>query len=302
VPKKTFQVDSSQEGSRLDVFLAEKINEQTRSQLQKYIERDKVKVSGIPRKSSFILREGDLVELAIDMPEEESPLPENIPLKILYRDEHVVVLDKPTGMVVHPGAGRQKGTLVNALLHHFPGIREIGPEERPGIVHRLDKDTSGVMVIARSEKAFEELNRQFKNRLVDKVYLGLVWGNITRQEGSIQWPLGRHVKHGDRISVKTNKPRSAKTLFEVLRRYQGYTFLEIKPITGRTHQIRVHLAALGHPIVGDTRYGKKKTGCPVSRLFLHAHRIGFFHPESQERMDFVSPLPYELERCLEKIC
>lgn len=302
MPNKTFLVDSSHEGSRLDVFLAEKIKDKTRSQLQKNIGRDKVKVSGIPRKSSFILREGDLVELDVDVPEKAALLPENIPLKIFFRDEHVVVLEKPTGMVVHPGAGRQKGTLVNALLHHFPGIRDIGSEGRPGIVHRLDKDTSGVMVIARSEKAYEELHRQFKKRMVDKVYLGLVWGNISRQEGTIQWPVGRHVKHGDRISVKTNKPRSAKTQFEVLRRCQGYTFLEIKPITGRTHQIRVHFAASGHPVVGDTRYGKKKTGGPVSRLFLHAHRLGFFHPDSQDRMDFLSPLPYELERCIEMIC
>jgi 23S rRNA pseudouridine1911/1915/1917 synthase len=295
-------VDSSHEGSRLDVFLTEKIKEKTRSQLQKYIGRDKVKVSGIPRKASFILTEGDLVELAAEMPEKAALLPENIPLKILYRDEHVVVLDKPTGMVVHPGAGRQKGTLVNALLQHFPEIREIGAEDRPGIVHRLDKDTSGVMVIARSSKAYKELQHQFKKRLVDKIYLGLVWGNMTRQEGTIRWPVGRHHKHGDRISIKTNKPRSAETQFEVLRRCQAYTFLEIKPITGRTHQIRVHLAASGHPIVGDTRYGKKKKGGPVTRLFLHAHRLGFFHPDSQERMDFLSPLPYELERCLEKIC
>jgi len=280
------------------VFLSQKIKEQTRSQLQKKIEKNQATVCGIPRKSSFILSAGDQVKFILDHPEGEVLLPENIPIKILYHDEHVIVLEKPSGMVVHPGAGRGHETLVNALLHHFPGISKIGSEERPGIVHRLDKETSGLMVVALSEKAYLELQRQFKQRLVGKIYLGLVWGKITKQEGIIKWPVGRHVKYGDRMSIKTKKPRSAETHFEVLRRFQGYTLLEIKPITGRTHQIRVHFAASGHPIVGDTRYGKKKTKMRTPRLFLHAHRLGFFHPESLERMDFLSPLPNELEEFL----
>lgn len=298
MPKRTFRVDPSEKGLRLDVFLSQKIKEQTRSRLQKNIEQDRAKVCGIPRKSSFILSTGDQVEFNLHLTEGEAILPEKVPLKILYQDEHVIVLEKPSGMVVHPGAGRRQETLVNALLHYFPGIREVGPEERPGIVHRLDKETSGLMVVALSERAYVELLRQFKQRLVEKIYLGLVWGKITNQEGTIIWPVGRHPRHRDRMSVKTKKPRSAETHFEVLRRFQEYTFLEIKPITGRTHQIRVHLAALGHPIVGDTRYGKKKAKMCKPRLFLHAHRLGFFHPESQERMDFLSPLPNELEEFL----
>jgi len=245
-----------------------------------------------------MLGEGDIVEVVFDLPENDALLPENVPLHILYHDEHVVVLEKPSGMVVHPGAGRRQGTLVNALLHHFPGIKDVGPEDRPGIVHRLDKETSGLMLVALSEMAYMELQRQFQERSVEKIYLGLVWGKITKPEGLINWPVGRHAKHGGRMSVKTKKPRSAETHYEVLRKFQRYTFLEIKPITGRTHQIRVHLAASGHPIVGDTRYGKKKMKVRTSRLFLHAHRLGFFHPESREKMDFMSPLPYELEKLL----
>ena len=301
MPKRAFRVRALQKGIRLDVFLSQNIKEQTRSQLQKKIQQDKVEVCGIPRKSSFQLNAGDLVEIILDLPETEALLPENVPLQILYHDEHLIVLEKPSGMVVHPGAGRRQGTLVNALLYHFPGISDVGPEERPGIVHRLDKDTSGLMLVARSEMAYKELQRQFKQRAVEKIYLGLVWGKITKQEGMIEWPVGRHMKRGERMSVKTKKPRSAETHFEVLRRFQRYTLLEIRPITGRTHQIRVHFAASGHPIVGDTRYGKKKIKMYSSRLFLHAHRLSFFHPESQEKMDFLSPLPYELEKFLLKL-
>lgn len=301
MPKRAFRVRALQKGIRLDVFLSQNIKEQTRSQLQKKIQQDKVEVCGIPRKSSFQLNAGDLVEIILDLPETEALLPENVPLQILYHDEHLIVLEKPSGMVVHPGAGRRQGTLVNALLYHFPGISDVGPEERPGIVHRLDKDTSGLMLVARSEMAYKELQRQFKQRAVEKIYLGLVWGKITKQEGMIEWPVGRHMKRGERMSVKTKKPRSAETHFEVLRRFQRYTLLEIRPITGRTHQIRVHFAASGHPIVGDTRYGKKKFKMYSSRLFLHAHRLGFIHPESQEKMDFLSPLPYELEKFLLKL-
>jgi 23S rRNA pseudouridine1911/1915/1917 synthase len=301
VLKRTFRVDLSDAGIRLDVFLSHRIKELTRSQLQKKMGLNQAIVSGIPRKSSFRLSEGDLVEFDFEFPETELLLPENIPLKILYEDDHVIVLEKAAGVIVHPGAGRRDGTLVNALLYHFPGIGKVGPAERPGIVHRLDKETSGLMVVARSEKAYYELQRQFKQRMVEKIYFGLVWGKISKQKGTISWAVGRHVKHGERMSVKTKKPRSAETNFEVVRRCQGYTYLEIKPVTGRTHQIRVHFAASGHPIVGDSRYGKIKGKRRCSRLFLHACHLGFFHPESQKKMDFLSPLPDDLEKFLETL-
>ncbi|UCE39796.1 MAG: RluA family pseudouridine synthase [Candidatus Aminicenantes bacterium] len=301
MPKKTFRVDLSDEGKRLDVFLSQRIKELTRSQLQKKLGKNLVKINGVPRKSSFRLNEGDLVECDFVSQEIEALLPENIPLKILYKDDHVIVLEKPTGLVVHPGAGRRNGTLVNGLLYHYPGIEKIGPKERPGIVHRLDKETSGLMVVARTEEAYSALQRQFKQRLVEKIYLGLVWGKISKQEGIINWAVGRHVKHGERMSVKTKKPRTAETHFKIQKEYLGLTLLEIKPVTGRTHQIRVHFAASGHPIVGDSRYGKKKKERLCSRLFLHAFRLGFFHPESHERMDFLSPLPADLEKFLKTL-
>jgi len=300
VPKRTFLIDPSQDGERLDIFLSRKIKRLTRSQIQKKIEENVVEVDGAPRKPSYRLREGDLVELDFDYPEKDFLRPEDIPLTTLYHDEHVIVLEKPSGMVVHPGPGSRDRTLANALLYHFPGIGGIGPEMRPGIVHRLDKETSGLMVVAHSEKSYKELGRQFKQRLVEKTYLGLVWGIVSRQAGIINWAVGRHVKHGERMSVKTKKPRAAETRFQVRGKNGRFTLLEIKPVTGRTHQIRVHMAAMGHPIVGDTRYGKKKLEKRCPRLFLHAARLVFFHPESKERMGFVSPLPDDLKMFLEE--
>ncbi len=289
-----FSVDPSQDGERLDIFLSQRIKRLTRSQIQKKIAENLVEVDGVPRKSSYRLREGNNVEFDFEYPEKEILRPENIPLKTLYHDSHVIVLEKPSGMVVHPGPGSRDRTLANALLYHFPGVGDIGPEMRPGIVHRLDKETSGLMVIAHSEKAYKELRRQFKQRLVEKTYMGLAWGIVSRPSGIINWAVGRHVKHGERMSVKTKKPRTAETRFQVLGKNNRFTLLEIKPVTGRTHQIRVHMAAMGHPIVGDTRYGKKKTDKRCPRLFLHAARLVFFHPETNERMGFVSPIPNDL--------
>lgn len=301
MPKKTFLVDLSGEGKRLDLFLSQRIGKLTRSQLQKKIDEGSVKVSGIPRKSSYRLREGERIELDYELPAKETISPEHIPINTLYEDGHVIVLTKPSGMVVHPGAGRPGRTLVNALKYHFPEIGPIGPEMRPGIVHRLDKDTSGLMVVARSEKAYRELQRQFKERQVEKIYWGLVSGKVPKEKGTIDWALGRHVKHGKKMSVKTKKPRPAKTHFMVLERFQKFTFLEIRPVTGRTHQIRVHLAASGHPIVGDPRYGNKRAKMHFSRLFLHAARLGFTHPETTEWMNFLSPLPDDLAGDLERL-
>ena len=302
MPRKEFLV-SSQSGlsERLDIFLSEKIKRLTRSQIQRTIEDKGVKVNGIFRKPSYRLKTGEKVDIEFEVKEPEEVEAEQIPINIIYSDEQVLVIDKASGMVVHPGAGNRKHTLVNALLYHFPEIKEIGPKERPGIVHRLDKETSGLMVVARTADAYSQLQRQFKSREVEKHYLGLVWGRLPSKEGKISLPIGRHIKHGQRISVKTRKPREAETRFSVVEEYENFSLLEIKPITGRTHQIRVHLAASGHPLLGDSRYGRKKTKTRLVRLFLHASFLSFIHPSTEKRVEFFSPLPQDLKDFLEKL-
>jgi len=302
VPKKELLVTpQSGLGQRLDVFLAEKIKLLTRSQVQRIIEQKGAKVNGILRKPSYKLKSGEKVEIEFEIKEPEEIEAEEIPLNLIYSDEHLLVIDKASGMVVHPGAGNRKHTLVNALLYHFPELKEIGPKERPGIVHRLDKETSGLMVVARTLNAYSHLQRQFKRREVEKRYLGLVWGRLTSKEGKISLPIGRHIKHGERISVKTRKPREAETRFSVVRVYENFSLLELRPITGRTHQIRVHLAASGHSLAGDSRYGRKKAKAGPPRLFLHASSLSFIHPATEKRVDFFSPLPQDLEDFLNKL-
>jgi 23S rRNA pseudouridine1911/1915/1917 synthase len=302
VPKRKFQITaSSGADQRLDAFLSQKIKELSRSQLQKFIEQERVKVNQTIQKSSYKLKEGDRVEIEFEVREPEKVEGENLPLEIICKDNHLLVISKPSGMVVHPGARNRQGTLVNALLFHFPQLRQIGPEERPGIVHRLDKETSGVMVVAKTLKAYQDLQQQFKRRQVKKVYSGLVWGKMSKKKGLIDWAIGRHVKHGERISVKTKKPRPAETFYTVQEEFKNFTLLEIRPVTGRTHQIRVHFAASGHPLVGDVRYGRRKSKIKCPRLFLHALRLSFLHPETGERIEFTSPLSEDLKGFLEAL-
>ena len=257
-------------------------------------------VNGSSKKSGHKLRENDRVETEVG--EEPSPeiCPQDVPLTVLYADDHLVIIDKPHGLVVHPGAGNREGTLAGALICRFPEISGLGPAERPGIVHRLDKDTSGVMVVARNQEAYASLQKQFKDRVVRKVYLGLAWGKML-PEGRIDRPIGRHIKHGQRMSVSTRKPRPAETFFNVREGFKGMSFLEIRPVTGRTHQIRVHLAAVGHPLAGDSRYGRRREQPKFPRLFLHAHRLSFLHPGTGEKVEFISELPAELVTILENL-
>lgn len=301
MPKKEFLIFAlSGMNQRLDVFLSQRIRELTRSQIQKLIQEERVKVSGNPKKANYRLKAGERVEVEYEDTVSREIEPEDIPLNILYCDDQVVVLIKPAGMVVHPGAGVQHHTLVNVLLFYFPELKGIGPEQRPGIVHRLDKETSGLMVAARTIAACRDLQQQFKRRVVDKVYTGLVWGKMPEKMGEISWPIGRHVKHGERISIRTRKPKEALTLYSVQKEFKDMTLLEIRPVTGRTHQIRVHLAASGHPVVGDRRYGRRRTKEDPPRLFLHATSLSFLHPGSQKKMAFFCPLPEELKDYLAK--
>ena len=283
-------------GARLDVFLADKLPGLSRAQVRRVIDGGGVRVGSYARKAGYKLKAGDRVHAEYEIPEPEGKLvPQHIPLKIVYMDADIIILDKQANLVVHPGPGHPSGTLVNALIHHFPEVALIGAEERPGIVHRLDQDTSGVMVVARSARAFTSLQDQFRRRVVWKTYLALAWGRMSETGGRLNWPLGRHPKEGARMSVRTRSPKKAETFFQVQRAFKDTTLLEVKPVTGRTHQIRVHLAAAGHPVVGDPVYGRKREPREFPRIFLHAHTLSFLHPATGERLTFASPLPADLE-------
>lgn len=303
MPKQEFLITpGAGAGERLDVYLARRLQDFSRSEVQRFIDLGRVVVNGTAKKPSYKLRDGDLVEADVVIPEAVATGAEDIPLRILHSDPDIIVVDKPAGMIVHPGAGARRGTLVNALLHHFPDIRGIGDEDRPGIVHRLDKETSGVIVVARSLVAYGELLRQFKAREIEKVYLALVLGRLPSTVGRFDWPIGRHVKHGQRMSIKTRKPRSAITDYRVQKVFKDFSLLEIRPITGRTHQIRVHLTAAGHPLAGDRRYGSGgRAKARFPRLFLHAHRLAFRHPVSRQPLEFLSPLPDDLASVLKAV-
>ncbi len=293
--EKFFITVSHGSGQRLDVFLTAHLTEMARSQIQKLIADQRVRLNGTWTKPAHRLKAGDVVEVEIEEENEERLLAEDIPLDVIYQDDDIIVLNKPAGLVVHPGAGISSGTLANALIYHFPGIERVGHPARPGIVHRLDKETSGVMVVARSQKAYTELKRQFRTREVEKIYLALVWGRIQVEAGKFDWALGRHPKYRQRISIRTHKPRSALTFFSVKKILENLTLLEVKPVTGRTHQIRVHLAAAGHPVVGDPRYGGRDKSRKYTRLFLHAWRIVFSHPTRGTLAEFYAPIPPEFQ-------
>jgi 23S rRNA pseudouridine1911/1915/1917 synthase len=288
-------------GLRLDVFLADRLEGLSRAQVRKAIDAGGARVGSFRRKAGYKVKPGDRVHVEYEIPEPEGPLvPQPIPLKVIFEDQDVIVIDKPPHLVVHPGPGHPSGTLVNALLYRFPEVSVIGPPDRPGIVHRLDQDTSGVMVAARSLRAYAFLRDQFKRRVVWKTYLALVWGRMSETSGKLSWPLGRHPKEGRRISIRTRSPKRAETFFQVQRAFKDTTLCEVKPVTGRTHQIRVHMAAAGHPVCGDPVYGRRREPRDFPRIFLHAHTLSFLHPETEERLAFASPLAPDLEAVIQR--
>jgi 23S rRNA pseudouridine1911/1915/1917 synthase len=288
---------------RLDHFLQEELPQYSRSRLQGWIREGRVLVNGHPAKPSTVLKGEGTVEVE---PGELPPLravPEDLPVEVLYRDEGVIAVNKPAGMVVHAGAGAHSGTLVNAMLHHFGRLSAAGGELRPGIVHRLDRFTSGVLLVARDDISHRALAAQFASRQVEKVYLALVHGEIAGDSGRIERPITRDPRRRVRMTARLERGRSALTEYRVLRRMAGLTYLEVRIGTGRTHQIRVHLSSIGHPVAGDRLYGAPAGIAgrpPLGRYFLHAWRIRFRSPATGEAVTVEAPLPAELKAWLEE--
>jgi len=287
--KIAFQGEKEDEGKRIDVFLAAELD-YTRSYIKKLIVDGLVFVNGKAVKPSYKVKEND--EVVVNIPEAEKidVLPENIPLDIIYEDDDIVVVNKPQGMVVHPAPGNYSGTLVNALLYHCKNLSGINGFLRPGIVHRLDKDTSGVMVVAKNDKAHISLSNQIKDRTVFKKYTAIVEGVIKLDEGKIEMPIGRHPIYRKKMAV-LDDGRYALTLYKVLERYKENTLVEAVIKTGRTHQIRVHMAYIGHPVVGDVLYGYKRKRFKLNGQALHSTVLGFIHPSKGIFMEFYAPLP-----------
>lgn len=296
-----FTADTTDAGKRLDFVLHERLPQQSRSRIQQWVKAGRARVNGAETKPSYAVRAGD--SIAVE-PAEPPPLhaaAEDLPLTVLYEDEDLVAIDKAAGMVVHAGAGVHAGTLVNALLHRFEALSGVGGAIRPGIVHRLDRYTSGVLLVAKTDAAHRSLAAQFAQRQVEKTYLALVHGAMPRETGRIERPIARDPVRRTRMTTRLETGRAAWSEYRVLQRYPGFTYLEVRIGTGRTHQIRVHLSSLGHAVAGDRLYGAPASTPgmpPLNRYFLHAHRIRFRLPASGEPKDIVSPLPQELENWL----
>jgi 23S rRNA pseudouridine1911/1915/1917 synthase len=285
-------------GVRLDKFVADSCPELSRTHAQKLIATGSITVNGRQTRPSSVLSLGDKVRVVIPPETPPSLASEPIPLKIVYKDADLLVIDKPAGLPVHPAPGHPAHTLVNAVLHYLPALAEAGASLRPGIVHRLDKDTSGLIIVARNRLAHENLSDQFKSRSVSKSYIVLVRGKLTPGSGIIEAAIGRDPRNRQRMAI-VEKGRQARTEYRVLKYIGDYTLLEIRPQTGRTHQIRVHLAAIGFPVLGDATYGVASPR--LSRQFLHASRLGFRLPSTGWYVEFTSPLPPDLEQFLKEI-
>ena len=287
-------VTASQADCRLDWFLARQFPAYSRTHLRRVINAAAVKVNGLRTKPSLVLRGDERLDVS---PAAAPPLqaePEDLPVEILYQDASVIAINKPAGLVVHAGAGAHSGTLVNRLVHHFKSLSSVGGDLRPGIVHRLDRGTSGVLLVARNDAAHRALAAQFSGRTVEKTYLALVEGRVASESGQITTPISRDPVRRTRMTARLGQGRSAFTEFRVRQRFQGFTYLEIRIGTGRTHQIRAHLSSVRHPVAGDRLYGAKSR----ERIFLHAWRIGFDSPASSVRVTVEAPLPDQLERWL----
>ena len=293
---------SNESGIRIDAWLCGKVKDYSRSYIQKLINDGMILVNGKPVKSNYKIKQNDEILARIPEPQVLDVVAEDIDVPILYEDEHIIVVDKPKGMVVHPAAGNYSGTLVNALLKHCgTNLSNINGIIRPGIVHRIDKDTSGVLVVAKSNAAHEGLSEKLKDHDIERVYIAVVHGIIREDYGKIDAPIGRHPVDRKKMAVNTKNGRRAVTRFKVLERFKDATYIEATLETGRTHQIRVHMSYIGFPIIGDTVYGSKNDIYNINGQALHAKKLGFVHPIKGEYMEFESPLPEYFKELLEKL-
>jgi 23S rRNA pseudouridine1911/1915/1917 synthase len=302
----------SDKGDRLDTFVATRMSELSRSQAALLIQNESIKVNDQAKKPGYRIQPGDTIRVVIPPPAVTTLKPEPLALDILYEDDDVILINKAAGMVVHPAPGHEKGTLVNALLHHCPEIGPIGGEMRPGIVHRLDKDTSGLLVIAKNAAAHTHLSAQFAQRSVQKEYQAIVYGDVKEDTGCIKYSIGRHPVDRKRMSIRSRSPRAAETHWRVRERFDGLTLLALDLKTGRTHQARVHCAAIGHAIVGDPMYAGRRAVKrfgrdvyalikPLGRQMLHARQLAFIHPSQGTPVCLQAPLPDDMKELIAQL-
>ncbi len=305
-------MDREERGERLDKYLANKLSRYSRNFLQKLIEDENILVNKSVRKSSYTVKPKDRIEIVVPESGDSELKPQNIPVDIIYQDEHIAVVNKPSGMVVHPAPGHPDGTLVNALLYHIDDLSGIGGVKRPGIVHRLDKDVSGTMVVAKNDSAHRFMSGLFKDRKVDKKYTAVVLGEIKSEKGVIEKPVARSKTDRKKMAISYLEGKRAVSEYELIEQFNGFSLIEVKIITGRTHQIRLHMSSLDHPIVGDEKYGNRGwKNLPEGelrnylrdfpRIALHSKTLGFVHPSSGERVEYESEIPGKLRELLRKI-
>lgn len=298
----TFAAEKEDVGTRIDVFLAENMENLSRSGVQKLIDEGSITLNGGKTKANYKLREKDVIDVEVPEVKEVEILPEDIPLDILYEDADVIVVNKPQGMVVHPAPGHTSGTLVNALMYHCgDSLSGINGEKRPGIVHRIDKDTSGVLMIAKNDAAHQSLAAQLAEHSITRKYNAVVYNGFNEEEGTVDKPIGRNPQDRKKMAVTEKHSRHAVTHYRVIERMEKFTLIEAQLETGRTHQIRVHMTYIGHPLLGDPVYGPKNQPIKLEGQALHARVLGFIHPRTGEYMEFEAPLPPHFEALLERL-